>query len=80
MRKQITGEYGVPRFKVGDWIDAARWDKTERPTNRIGVTQVLDVTTEMVSESGVCIKVHKGGWMDQNWFVPADVSKGQFEI
>lgn len=73
-------EWGVPRFKVGDWVDASRWDATERAENRIGVVQVQEVLAPERSGSGVMIKVKGGRWLDQNWFQPANLEQLGFEI
>lgn len=62
-----------PKFKVGDMADAARWDGTNPPGNRMGIREVMEVRTDEQCESGVMVRLAgRDRTLDQGWLVKVD--------
>lgn len=59
------------KFKVGDKVDVARWDKTERPPNRVGSPATVTGIESKRCESGWMVSIQgpsgEINTLDQNW-------------
>jgi|GEM_PF-7090994 len=63
-----------PRYKVGDLVSVAKWDKTERPEKQIGSPATVTKITKEHCGTGfmLCVKGTSGrdGYLDQDWVTP----------
>jgi hypothetical protein len=64
-----------PIYKPDDYVSLARWDRSERPANKMGDPGfVLEVITGCRCESGVMVRVRGNSGtvklLDQNWLEP----------
>ncbi len=56
----------TPRFKPGDQVSTARWDKTVPPRERIKVSTVTEVKKARC-ESGFMVALDSNDVLDQGW-------------
>lgn len=64
-----------PLYKPGDLLSVSKWDRSERPANKLGdPVEVLSIETGVNSETGVMVTFRAAGGQvrcfDQNWFTP----------
>lgn len=69
-----------PLYKPGDLLSVAKWDRTERPANKLGdPVEVLKVEAVRNCESGWMVTFRAAGGQvrcfDQNWFTPYKPTK-----
>lgn len=63
-----------PKYKVGDLVSVERWDKYERPPNKIGSPGTIRFGETAQCESGFMYSVSgvtgKTLYCDENWLLP----------
>lgn len=81
MSEQFELGQKPPMFKVGDFVDCERWDKTESQKRRLGVRVVEDIRRDNACESGWSALLNGAGfYLDQGWLKPWNPKTLSFEI